>query len=711
MTLLRARGAQAHSKVRSLLRRTRTHRRTRMRLRRRAVGILLAVTILVPGVAYAATNGPGNPFLAPWTVTDSAGIPVSAYGGLAYDTGGFLEDITLGPASFFMELFWGCYVLAVSALLWLWKWCQQLQILDMLTPLAWVVGSVLQATIVRMTLVALASSLAVIGALGIMHKGNVVRGMLEIFLALLIGAAAAQNVGQVILADVTRADGGIRQARDLGAQLGAEIATGGSNAASGQVGLDAMAEVDKTNQKLADALIRTPHQLLQYGAVVDTEDSGKCKDAYDKAMKTNGGGDKESTQAVVACDAKYEEAVKSPLPALIGMGIIVAGSLTALMPTGVLILGFLIGVIWALWESVSITWGLLAGILPGQARVNLAAHILYVLMALGIIVFSLAFNGVVSVVTAAVLDAGQDQVGVIPTFLLLAVIMLVVTGLLVSWLFQARKRARNAAKRMGKAVAPQTKAMTPSAPKITASTVLKPAAATFAASRMLKQQQPNRLGTGASPAGPGHEAAAQSRPGPLGAAGRVASGTKKAVIGGTTVALKGTIGAPVYLPRAVGAAKAAAADAKERTKASVKDKVDTARLRGMYAQEQAQEFTQEYTGNLKKGAAWVKRTTRGSTPAPVQEQLHPQSQPPAQPAPTSPSVAAATTTLPRSSRATGKTRASAAAAPTRRAPQVTPPAGSSPVTTRQGAKGATLNEQYAATRATSTPSPVRAGRR
>lgn len=695
MTLLRARLAWVTSSANSLLRRTRTHSRTRRSLRARTVMILLAALMIGNAAMALAADGDATDTLTnTWGLKDSSGISIEAFK-LHYETEGMLESVTLGPGVFFAQLGWNAYVQSVSAVLWGQRWEMELQLLDLLDPVASTVAGVLASTITRLGLVALAMALAVIGALQIINRGNTARGLVEIFIAMLIAAAAWQNIGGVILADVTGPGGSIWQARDLGSAISAEIATGGSRASSGDTSLSATQEVDKTNQKLVDALIRSPHQLLQYGAVLDVQDSGKCKEAYDTAMKSGGG--EKATEAVIGCDSKYEATVKDPMMSLTNMPVVLSGSYVTLLPLLVLLLGFCGGIAWALWESVMITWGLLKGVVPGSARGDFVVNIMSVLMALGTIILTLAGSGIVASVIQAILEAGTEKLGIIPTYW----ILLIVSALMSLWalakLLSARKSARKIGEKTAKSLAPQAKAMSSSAPKIGIGTVAKPAVAMWTANRISGGRlnplsQSKTVADGQSTGGVA-----------LGTLGRAARGAGKVAGGSVALALKGTVGAPVYLPRAAGAAKATATRAKANTREAIARKVDGARLQGMYAQDKATAFAHEYTTNVKTGAAWVKRQARGKNIPTVQEQQHPQG------------VRRDSALTPQTGRASSRSdnsRVRPAPAPRNGRQHVRAPQGGTPSAIKTApSRTPTLNQQNLAAARAARPAPVKTGAR
>lgn len=706
--------------MRSKLRRLRTHKGTRQKVRRRLVAtLLLLLTVGGAAAAYAADAAPGgNTLVDPFGLKDSAGIPVGAFG-LNFETEGMLESATMGPAIFFAQAAWGLYISQISAVLWGLRWAQGLQLLDALDPVASVLFGVLASTITRLTLVAVALALGVLGAVMTIYRGRTARGMIEIFLAMLIATAAWQNVGGILLADVTIPGGVIWQARDMGSQIGAEIATGGSHAASGNTALSPMDEVDKINQGMVDALVRTPHQLLQYGAVLDVaQDGGKCKTAYDTAMKTvQGTQSLDTTKAVTACDPKLAAQVKDPMSSLLGMPVVLLGGTISLLPLLVLLCAFVFGLCWGLWESVKFAWALLCAILPGAGRVQLVTSLMSIGYAVGLIVLSLAGTGLVALVVSKLLSTGTKTLGIVQTFFVLFLVMAVATVFLIIHLARARKSARKAADRVAKAVAPEAKSMSNSAPKIGLGTFVKPAAGLWAANRV--------SGGRLAQAMPGGEAGggSKARRGIVPTAGRIAKSTGKVTVGGVGLALKGTVGAPVYLPRAVGSAKKAATNAKAQVRTKLANTTSSVRQRGADSTARARAFGAEYAGNVRTGTDWVKNRATPTPKPTLQDQLHPTSPGAAAPktrtdAP--PTRAAGQASQSTSTRATTRPAQRASkAVPTAGVPGSSQPSAITTSTPKRAPKKASLNEQHAASLgharpaspAAGRPSPVKIGKR
>ncbi len=447
--------------IRGWTQRPRARRRSRVLL---GLAVLIALQVAGAGIALAADEAAAvNPWLAAFGVKDSQGIATGAYS-LSLGGAGGVSLAAMGDAvaRLFAQLSWFLYLLFVTLGLWIFDWALQLKILEALDPVVAVIDSVLGSVIGRIGIIGALVALAWVLAVLYMARGKIVTALMSFVVSLLMAAfvaapaidlpgamvgpsgavAASRDFGLQVVADHLR-----RRASTPTASASANPSTGAAPADGSDVNAQAAAVRAATTAKLATALIRKAHQLVNYGAVID---GTKCEQTYNEVLKGNAGAEEARTK-LGECDAKYAAAADSPMFAMFGTmfmgpgGLLVAG--ICVLFAGVL--SILVGM--ALWESAVFLLEALKGILPGESRTSMAMKLAIIGACLVFIVLVLMAVGVFVLVIDAVL--GQTSNPII-AFVIIDLVLLVAVIALIAAMISARRSGRRLGERFGRSISP-----------------------------------------------------------------------------------------------------------------------------------------------------------------------------------------------------------------------------------------------------------------
>lgn len=585
--------------VRARLRRIHTRATSRRRARWLTLGLtLLILTVLGASRALAADGKTPNPFLDPFAIKDTHGFTTAQYA-LNTGGGGFgIQSMIAGTASFFLNLGWDGYRMIVSIVLWLYDFALQFQILDVLAPPANVIAVTLGDTIGRFHAVEIFLLLAFIACLGWFIKGNAGAGIID-FLISLVAVALLGSILANPVARISGPDGMIHQAKALGVAISAQVISGGH-----QTSADPAVLQQQTSAKLVDQFIRIPHQLLNYGAVIDNDPA--CVNAYNDVIATGPyGDDSHPRDAMGDCNKAYKDAAENPMQGLLGLVLITFGGfwLLLLILALVLVLTLLVAV--ALWQGAKFALSLLKGILPGTARQAIFEALGVLLICYLSIIAALAGVGGFTVVLDSVF--GHRGWNPLVTFVVVDLVIVVAFIALIRFWISTRKAGKKMGERLQKAITPSPSAVAtnnrPSPLRMISSMATQQMATKRALARSpLGAAAPASANGPSAPAQPGTSPTAPARPS---VAKMAAAGTWKA----SKLALASTVGAPVYIPRAAAAAKTAAtakkaamaakmATAKQNATRHVHDKLD-----------QAGAFGREYAHNVGTAARAVSRVS------------------------------------------------------------------------------------------------------
>lgn len=624
-TLLAVRAWQltgrARGGLRSYRRRPRTRRRGRLLI---AAAAVVAVQLAGAAAAMAADGAVTNPWLDAFGIKDSTGIATGAYNLSLGGAGGMsMSALSDGVARLLALLGWYLYVLLVTLGLWIFDWALQMKILAILDPVAAIIHDVLGSVIGRIGVVGVLLALAWASTVHYIGRGKTAAALMSFIVSLLMAAfvaspaidlphvmvgptgavSSARDFGLRVVADITSAGAPAAPAASVAA-VGPAAAPAGESAADPAAPDAASADSDAvraaTSAKLATALIRKAHQMINYGSVID---GTKCEEAYNGILKTDAGSD-EARSTMGECNKKYATAADSPMFALFGTVFVIPGGVLVaticLVFAGVL--SVLVGM--ALWESAMFLLEVLKGILPGESRTGMLMKLGIIGAALFFIVLVLIGVGVFVLVIDAVL--GQSTNAIL-AFVLIDLILIVVLVVLVAALISARRSGRRVGARIGKALSPEPHAGVSggrAAPMQQAAGLVGQHVSTRRALR-------KELGGGARVGTPGP--AGQEPASRLARVGGAVAGTVKATGTVAKVGLASTIGAPVYAPRAYGAAKKAMA----AKKVAFAARIEKAKAAAAHKRDDAVAFGAEYAHNVGVGAKFAATVTGTSKAAEV----------------------------------------------------------------------------------------------
>lgn len=344
--------------------------------------ILLIVTA---GTASADPGAPGSaPGLSPFDLTDTHGIKISQYE-LNIDHGGLGSP---GKALFGMLILiaWEIYRWWIGMVAWLLNWTVSFGWMDLLTkPLA-VIGDAIEGHIIGPS--NLMTTAIALGALGVgifIARGHYGRAGVEFGIAAAILALATTGLAHPVTW-VTSPDGPLNDARRTGIEIANTVTSNGATSSSDPESLK-----QNTSAVLIETFVRQPHQLLNYGANIDSD--ARCVAIYDKVLKAGPyGQDSAARDQIGKCDEAYKTYAESPGPdQLATQGFLIpAGGLLALV-VGLLALLMMACVALTGWAALKLIWYTMVGLIPGTSRRGLAKSLADVMVHLILIPILLVF--------------------------------------------------------------------------------------------------------------------------------------------------------------------------------------------------------------------------------------------------------------------------------------------------------------------------------
>ncbi|MFE5339736.1 hypothetical protein ACFQ80_05925 [Isoptericola sp. NPDC056578] len=354
---------------------------------RKRLAAILAMTAVVAlttaASASAAVSGQQTAAVPdPILVTDSHGIPASDFRLAMYDGGQvwnadnwfWTMAMTIGwePYRYFMQI-------SIGTLAWLMKleWVEWL-----LAPLRGL-ASVVQIAVDQFGLMQLMFVILSAVVAWWLIKGRFAGGIVELLVGCTIAALAVGVLANPIGIIGDKDTGLIYQSRDAGMDLSAAISSDGKNLEGNSAEL-----ADSAVTALVDTFIRTPHQIINYGAVID---DSKCESVYDDAVQ-NGKDLTDTRETIARCDPAYKEFSDKPdIVKTINAGemwtVLIAFGLFSL----VLMIVFILAVLGAGWQGIKLIALLIIGVAPGGPRASLMRTASNLAFALGMIAITCAF--------------------------------------------------------------------------------------------------------------------------------------------------------------------------------------------------------------------------------------------------------------------------------------------------------------------------------
>lgn len=559
-----------------------------------AGSLVIVAAVTTGAAAYAADDEAraGNPFLDAFNVKDTHGFSATQYD-LNMDNGGKL-NFASQYAGAMLVMWWDLYRVGVSLMIWLFNWALGFKILDLLIPPANAVANTIQRLVDLpgpIGPVAVMLTVAIIPIAYWIQSGKAGAGIVELLLSL----TAAALVGSALASPVDRIAGDnglIVQARDVGVSLSTEIVTAGRSTGADREQLE-----KNSGAMLADVFIRTPHQLINYGAVVG--DDPKCVKVYDKVIK--GGpyeGDSDKPRTTMGeCNPAYEAAAKRPITGFVSMTFLAIAALFL----GAVVIAFVLGLTWLAAQMVlsaaTLAINLLKAILPGTSREGVATSAAVFCVGAVMIIAAIGGAGVFTIVIGSVFSEASPYSPVV-AFVILDLLLVMTLVYVVAALIRAKKASKKLGEKWGKKLSPAPTAV---------ATGGRPAPM-----RAVARQVGNYVSTKKalgdrplSPQGPQPTMNAQRAPGAAtataanqrrkaGLASRTTTAVGKGTFKAAKLGVQATIGAPVAYPQAARAAKAALAQSRSR----VQDRLTDAKSAGARKVDGVNAYGREYVGNV-----------------------------------------------------------------------------------------------------------------
>lgn len=393
--------------------------------------------LLLTTTPAQAADGSGSPAALDWIIVkDSHGVSIWQYE-MSLDRGGVTNPMRSGWAMC-IDMLWQLYRGAIAFACWLVDWTLSMDWVTLLATPALTMESSLHQVVDRFGVTTTFLTIATVAAVLWMARGRWVLGLYELSVAMIIAALTAGVFANPV-SSVVGEGGLIQDTRDLGMQVAIGLYTGEtSNADPDQLRREVVGTISET-------FMRKPHQLVNFGEVID---GTKCEKAYDKTIKEGPFGEGDDLRnAMGDCKEAYGETAENPNAAMVM-------SLTVLLPAGLLVVLFtavlcgvvLVAGINALYQALKMIVTLVTGLLPGIGRGSLWMTIAHLGIALVTIVFSVVFLAGYLLLVKAVFSAGTHPM--MPFFV---VDILLLVGVILFW--KEHKRLKSAAARIAAAMA------------------------------------------------------------------------------------------------------------------------------------------------------------------------------------------------------------------------------------------------------------------
>lgn len=290
---------------------------------------------------------------------DTQGVDYNRFT-LQWDTGSPWNPLNVDSEIFstLAGMFWVWYRDMVAVQIWVLDWVLGMDWLGyILAPLAGlsiiVQGMIAQIGLLNLMLIILAF---VVGFW--LLKGRYAGGFMELLIGCLIAALATTFLANP-MATIGGEQGVIMQSRNAGMDIATGFATEGASFER-----DSTVIREGLKGQLVDTLLRAPHQIINYGSVID---GTGCEDTY-----TENVGREDAVDAIGGCDEAYKEAAST-----VDAGTVV--STLSLLTTGfvflllsvVIVGGTIFAVLLLGWSAIKLLWQLPVGVVSSGTRAQL----------------------------------------------------------------------------------------------------------------------------------------------------------------------------------------------------------------------------------------------------------------------------------------------------------------------------------------------------
>lgn len=274
--------------------------------RHRLITVVLAVglVLLIVGAARAwadpgsgGSADSGNVLISWMGIKDSDNVPVAKYT-LTLNEGGW-DDPASTMFAKVASIAYEIYLCVTATALWLIKFVLSFDWMSLFTVPFQTIGRGVDDAMDRFGLAATALAVLAIVVVCTVLAGRTAKAFSNIAMGMLMIGVAATIFANP-LAELVGPDGLLAKGRDTGL----EIATSVSDGAMSKHGDGA--NVDEMVSRLADRFLRSPTQMINFGAVADSI-SRKCREAWSKGIN-NERGDKLKDD-IKGCDSEKGEAM------------------------------------------------------------------------------------------------------------------------------------------------------------------------------------------------------------------------------------------------------------------------------------------------------------------------------------------------------------------------------------------------------------------
>ncbi|MDT5084565.1 MAG: hypothetical protein QOJ61_1608 [Mycobacterium sp.] len=265
-----------------------------------AVGLVLLIIGAAQAWADPGTGGSadsGNVLISWMGIKDSDNVPVAKYT-LTLNEGGW-DDPASTMFAKVASIAYEIYLCITATALWLIKFVLSFEWMSLFTVPFQTIGRGVDDAMDRFGLAATALAVLAIVVVCTVLAGRTAKAFSNIAMGMLMIGVAATIFANP-LAELVGPDGLLAKGRDTGL----EIATSVSDGAISKHGDGA--NVDEMVSRLADRFLRSPTQMINFGAVADSI-SRKCREAWSKGINDERG-DKLKDD-IKGCDSEKGEAM------------------------------------------------------------------------------------------------------------------------------------------------------------------------------------------------------------------------------------------------------------------------------------------------------------------------------------------------------------------------------------------------------------------
>lgn len=309
--------------------------------------------------ASEETADPGSAGVSGLHLEDTSGVPTDRFV-LQWDTGSAWNPMNVDSEIFstLAGMFWSWYRDIVAVQIWVLDWVLGMDwlgyVLSPLAGLSMIVQSMIaQIGLLSLTLIVLAF---VVGFW--LLKGRYAGGFMELIIGCIIAALATGFLANP-MGTIGGESGVIMQSRDAGMDIATGFATEGASFQR-----DATAIRDGLKGQLVDTLIRTPHQIINYGSMIDDT---RCESTYTDAVGTD-----DAVERIGDCDDAYAESAQQiDASKVVSTLSLLSTGFVFLLLSVVIVGGTLFAVVLLGWSAIKLLWQLPVGVVSSGTRAQL----------------------------------------------------------------------------------------------------------------------------------------------------------------------------------------------------------------------------------------------------------------------------------------------------------------------------------------------------